>query len=162
MFGLEQFNLKDGAWVNFADSRSLSLIVFPVVYFAVFRPIMEKNRNLEAAEQALLSGQAELEKRIVERTAEVNHKQAQLRETIELLPEAIVLMDRDDRLILWNKKYVEAFPEAAPLLVPGISFEHVLRAGIKSGNHPKNVPLGGIEEWVQTFPADLRARPEVP
>ena len=157
MFGLQQLGLKAGAWTNFADSLSLALIVFPIVCLAVFRPMLQKNRSLEIAEKALLSGQAELEKRIAERTAEVNRKQAQLREMIELLPAAIALMDKDDRFILWNQQYAETFPEVAPLLVPGISFEQALRASIAGGNYPKEVPPDGIEDWVQTFLASQRA-----
>ena len=82
MFGLEYLDLKDGLVVNFADSLSLSLIVFPIVYYAVFRPIMEKNRNLKAAEQALLSDQSELEKRIVDRTAEISLTNKKLGESL--------------------------------------------------------------------------------
>lgn len=82
MFGLQYLNPQEGAWVNVADSLSLSLIVFPIVYFAVFRPILEKNRNLEAAEQALLSGQLDLEKRIVDRTAEISLTNEKLSESL--------------------------------------------------------------------------------
>ncbi len=160
MFGLEQLNLKAGVWGNFADSLALSLILFPVIYLAVFRPMLQKNRNLAAAEQALLAGQAVLEERITERAAEVNKSQVQLRETIELLPEAIVLTDQDDRLILWNKKYAEIFPEAAPLLAPGIPFGQVLRTGLASGNHPKDIPPDGAEAWIQTFLDGQRAGPD--
>ena len=82
MFGLEYLDLEEGAWVNLADSFSLSLIVFPIVYFAVFRPIFEKNRKLEAAEQALLSAQSDLEKRIVDRTAEISLTNDKLSESL--------------------------------------------------------------------------------
>jgi hypothetical protein len=133
MFGLEQLGLKAGAWTNFADSLALALIVFPIVCLAVFRPILEKNRSLEIAEKALLSGQAELEQRIVERTAEVNHKQAQLRETIELLPAARPRR----RFILWNKQYAETFPRSRHCWFR-ISFEQTLRASIAGGNYPRS------------------------
>ena len=82
MFGLEYLDSKDGAWVNLVDPLSLSLIVFPIVYFAVFRPLLEKNRSLETAEQALLSDQAELEKRVADRMAEVSLTNEKLSESL--------------------------------------------------------------------------------
>ena len=82
MVGFEYLNLKVGAWVNLVDSLSLSLIVYPIVYFAVFLPLMEKNRSLEAAEQALLSDQSKLEKRIVDRTAEISLTNEKLSESL--------------------------------------------------------------------------------
>ena len=46
---------------------------------------------------------------------------AELRQVINCLPQAIVLMDEQNRLVLWNKNYEKMFPETAEHFKPGIS-----------------------------------------
>ena len=69
-----------------------------------------------------------------------------LREAIEMLPEAIVIMDREDRLVLWNKRYAELYDDIADILAPGVSFEHILRVSLSRGEHPEEV--GDHEAWL--------------
>ena len=54
--------------------------------------------------------------------------QMRLREAIESMPDGFVLWDADDRMVMCNSKFREFFPEIVPLLVPGVSFESVVRA----------------------------------
>ncbi|MDO8352935.1 MAG: EAL domain-containing protein, partial [Aestuariivirga sp.] len=58
---------------------------------------------------------------------------AELRQVIDCLPEAIVLMDAQNNILLWNDNYTRMFPDTADVLKPGISYEAVLRNSIKSG-----------------------------
>ena len=69
-----------------------------------------------------------------------------LRDVIEMLPEAIVLMDRDDRLVLWNRRYAELYPEIADVLRPGVSFRTVLKASLATGDQPEEI--GDPEAWL--------------
>ena len=64
---------------------------------------------------------------------------ALLRDVIEMLPEAIVLMDRDDRIVLWNKQYETLYPEISHILAPGIGFREILEASLASGQQPEDV-----------------------
>lgn len=71
---------------------------------------------------------------------------------IESLNDGFVIYDSDDRLALCNSKYREIYSEIADLLVPGTSFEEILRAGVAHGqyghsNHERD--LEATEEWVQ-------------
>ena len=69
-----------------------------------------------------------------------------LRDVIEMLPEAIVLMDRDDRLVLWNRRYADLYPEIAHVLRPGVGFRAVLKASLATGDQPEEI--GDPEAWL--------------
>ncbi|MBC8037518.1 MAG: EAL domain-containing protein [Rhizobiales bacterium] len=88
--------------------------------------------------------------------AEAAH--ARLREAIDVLPEGIVFMDAEDRYILWNKRYAELFPEIAPLLTPGITYEAVLRASFASSQNPEDLEESEVDEWITKRIADHRAK----
>ena len=60
---------------------------------------------------------------------------AELRQVLECLPEAIVVMDSHDNLLLWNNNYVQMFPELAHVLKPGISYQSVMQHSIQNGDH---------------------------
>ena len=47
---------------------------------------------------------------------------AELRQVINYLPQAIALLDDQNRLILWNKNYEKMFAETANYFKPGASY----------------------------------------
>lgn len=65
---------------------------------------------------------------------------------IDVLPDAFVLFDREERLLACNQRYREMFPDSAPLMQPGTTFEDLLRHGLKNGHVPEAV--GREEEWL--------------
>jgi hypothetical protein len=65
---------------------------------------------------------------------------------IDVLPDGFVLFDRDERLLVCNQRYREMFPDSAPLMQPGITFEELLRHGLRHGHVPEAV--GREEEWL--------------
>jgi signal transduction histidine kinase/CheY-like chemotaxis protein len=65
---------------------------------------------------------------------------------IDALPDAFVLFDREERLLTCNKRYRELFPDSAPMMQPGVTFEELLRHGLRSGHVPQAV--GHEEEWL--------------
>ncbi|MGD8710966.1 MAG: diguanylate cyclase, partial [Ectothiorhodospiraceae bacterium] len=56
-----------------------------------------------------------------------------LQEIIDALPEGVAYFDADDRLVLCNERYRSFYSAAADMLVPGVSFESVVRACQKRG-----------------------------
>ena len=74
---------------------------------------------------------------------------------IDVLPDAFVLFDREERLLTCNKRYREMFPDSAPLIQPGVSFEDLLRNGLKNGHVPEAV--GREEDWLSDRLARFRA-----
>ena len=76
-----------------------------------------------------------------------DHKRAeqQLIDAIEAISEGFVLFDRDDRYVLTNTKYREMLPPMADVMVPGTSYETMLRTGVERGMFAVE---GDPEEWV--------------
>jgi signal transduction histidine kinase len=72
--------------------------------------------------------------------------EARLRDAIESISEGFLLYDADDRLVLCNSRYRELFSGIADLLVPGATFEQIIRAGALRGQYPQ--AEGRIEEWI--------------
>ena len=71
----------------------------------------------------------------------------QLHDAIETLADGFVLYDEDDRLVLCNERYREIYALSAPALVPGASFEDILRFGLRHGQYVDAV--GREEAWLQ-------------
>lgn len=71
---------------------------------------------------------------------------SRLTEAIEAVSEGFALFDAEDRLVLCNNRFREFYAEVADLLIPGASFERLLRATIS-----RDVIAGTehqTEEWV--------------
>ncbi len=69
-----------------------------------------------------------------------------LADAIDSLPDAFILFDRDDRLVTVNQKYREYFHKVAHLLVPGTTYEQILRLALERGAYP--AAIGREEEWL--------------
>ena len=83
-------------------------------------------------------GDATEEKHLAE---ELEQAQRQLSEAIETISEGFVLFDADDRLVLCNETYRRYYAdaageEAAERLVPGASYEEILRTLFERGLFP--------------------------
>ena len=67
--------------------------------------------------------------------AEADSKAAQkrLHEAVESLSEGFLLCDRDDRVVLFNSKYRELFPQLQDVLRPGIPFVELVIATAERG-----------------------------
>ncbi|MEM5473496.1 diguanylate cyclase [Hoeflea sp. AS60] len=56
-------------------------------------------------------------------------------DAIESLPNGFVLYDKDDRLVICNARYREMYAQSAPYIVPGASFEEIIRKGVENGQY---------------------------
>lgn len=74
---------------------------------------------------------------------------------IDVLPDGFVLFDREERLLACNQRYREMFPDSAPVMQPGTTFEDLLRHGLRNGHVPEAV--GREEEWLADRLAHFRA-----
>jgi len=78
--------------------------------------------------------------------AEVLHSTQLLRAAIDAIDEAFVLYGRDDRMVFCNDKYRQMYATSADLIVPGASFEDIIREGARRGQYA--AALGREEAWV--------------
>jgi len=68
-----------------------------------------------------------------------------LHESIEAISEGFVLYDAEDRLVLFNQRYRDEYSFAPDALVPGTTYDEILRRGVADSS----VPLGyDIDTWV--------------
>ncbi|MFC2981850.1 putative bifunctional diguanylate cyclase/phosphodiesterase [Roseicyclus marinus] len=65
---------------------------------------------------------------------------------IEALPEAFVIYDADDRLVICNKRYREVYGNSAASMQQGMKFETILRFGLANGQYLDGI--GREEEWL--------------
>ena len=78
-----------------------------------------------------------------------------LRAAIEAIDEAFVLFDPDDRLVVCNEKYRCIYPHMAPLMVPGVRFEELVRMGAERGDYVE--AAGRVDAFVAERVAAHRA-----
>jgi diguanylate cyclase (GGDEF)-like protein len=65
---------------------------------------------------------------------------------MESLPNGFVLYDKDDRLVICNERYREIYAESADYIVPGATFEEIIRKGVENGQYPD--AIGNEEAWI--------------
>ena len=80
----------------------------------------------------------------LEREARSAHDR--LVEAVEALPDAFVLFDAQDRLVMWNRRYAEFYDCTAEVFRPGVSFIDIERKALSVGQLPDAV--GREEEWL--------------
>lgn len=71
------------------------------------------------------------------------------------MADALVVFDRDSRLLLSNEQYRRMFPLTAHLRVPGANLADILRGAVALGE--ENLPPSGdVEAWVERVCGELR------
>ncbi len=84
-----------------------------------------------------------------------NAAELQLSDAVEALDDGFAVFDPADRLRISNSRYKQIYNTSADLLVPGATFEDILRGGVKRGQYPDAV--GQEENWIQRRLAAHRA-----
>ena len=86
--------------------------------------------------------------RLLEMEREVRTARGQLVAAVEALDDGFVYFDADDRLVMANTKYRELYEFDPSVLVPGTSFEDILRHGLARGRYSD--AMGREEDWLRT------------
>ena len=79
-------------------------------------------------------------------TAEAVAARARLVSAVEALQDGFAIYDADDRLVLCNATYRDAYPRSADAVRPGASFEALVRRRLADGEYVD--ALGREEEWL--------------
>lgn len=79
--------------------------------------------------------------------AEARQMGQRLQSAIETLDDGFVIYDKDDRLIVCNERYRDIYAASKDAIVPGNSFENILRYGLKNGQYV--AAIGREEEWLK-------------
>lgn len=94
----------------------------------VLRKVLDNISNRKALEIA--------SKVIKQETETINHERNRMLNAIESLPEAFVLYDADDRLVMCNSRYKRLYYKSADSMVQGATFESIIQFGIENGQYP--------------------------
>jgi len=76
------------------------------------------------------------------------HNAELLQASIDALGDAFALFDDQDRLVTCNQRFRDMCPACADVMVPGVSFEALLRSGIAHGQYAIGVAQDDIEQWI--------------
>ncbi len=79
---------------------------------------------------------------------------AKLQECIESLAEAFALFGPDDRLLLCNEQFRNLNPAVRELVVPGVRFAAIVKAGLRRGTVPDAVGHG--RAWLRSWITERR------
>lgn len=69
-----------------------------------------------------------------------------LEEAVENVSAGFTLYDDKDRLLLCNEAYRDMYATSRDLIVPGASFEEIIRKGAERGQYAQ--AIGRVDEWV--------------
>ncbi|WP_288199729.1 EAL domain-containing protein [uncultured Pleomorphomonas sp.] len=72
---------------------------------------------------------------------------AHMSAALDAASEGIAVFDADNRIVLWNRRYVELYPELDDFLAEGRDFETILRRGLDRGAYVD--ALGREEAWLK-------------
>ena len=69
-----------------------------------------------------------------------------LHEAVNSIAEGFTIYDENDRLVMCNEAYLDFYRTSRDLIVPGASFEEIIRRGAERGQYQE--AIGQIDEWV--------------
>ena len=110
-----------------------------------FEDVTERLRaegELRQTRASLMEARADAEK--AAKQAQEAHER--LREVFDLIPEGLALFDAQDRHLLWNRRYAQLNAGIVDPIVPGMSFDDLMRRGLALGRYPE--AAGREEQWV--------------
>jgi len=104
----------------------------------------------------LSASYAELESRVAARTREMESARVAAEKAGKLLQEAVssvaqgfTIYDEEDRLVLCNDAYLDLYGMSRDLIVPGATFEDIIRSGLARGQYTDQAAIGDAEAWVR-------------
>lgn len=88
------------------------------------------------------------------RLRDVQKAQRRLETAISVLPDGFAQFDADDRLVLYNARFREIYPDLSDVVTLGMRYEDFLRSGVQRGVFREAV--GREEEWIAETLANHR------
>ncbi|RGP39023.1 PAS domain-containing hybrid sensor histidine kinase/response regulator [Pseudotabrizicola alkalilacus] len=131
-----------GATINFDRHHNAYWIDFNIL------PLHDRDGNVNGyvSIETDVTAQKEGEAQMAQLADEADRMRAQLYNAIETLPDGVLIWDSNERLVFANSAYKRMYPEAADMLVSGVSQEELLRFGVQHKAFPE--AIGREEEWM--------------
>jgi len=70
-------------------------------------------------------------------------------DAIEALPDAFVMYDTNNLLVVCNSKYKEFYSASSPAIFQGAAFEDIMRFGVENGQYPE--AEGKEDKWLEDW-----------
>jgi len=152
------------AWVREQiETRQASDHVETTVRFADGRWMLRRERRTPDGEMIGIRSDITAFKQQEERLREAKRKaeraEARLTSAIEAITEGFVIYDEYDRLVMANSAYKEMRSEDADMIVPGVSFEELVRTAVARGHF--DTEGEDPETWVRKQVEARRAQTSV-
>ena len=77
---------------------------------------------------------------------EIRRSKEMLSDAIEAIGDAFALFDSEDKLVVCNQKYFDAYSGISDVIKPGVTFEKLIREAANRGLYPDAV--GREKEWI--------------
>ena len=110
----------------------------------------------------LAESYADLESRVAERTRDYEESRYEaekagnlLREAVASIAQGFTIYDENDRLVVCNDAYLSFYATSRDLIVPGASFEEIVRRGAERGQYAE--AIGNVDDWVRERVAQHQA-----
>jgi PAS domain S-box-containing protein len=147
--GISYQDIMKPAMANASRDRTKAALLSAAVGTLALLLVLQV-RRLERSRAIAMAAQRAAERLRVEAAS----ARDQLAQAMAAMSEGFALFDRDDRLVMWNNRYVETNPAIHDLLQPGLRFEDLLRAALARGQIA--VPPDDVEAWVADRMAQRR------
>ena len=119
--GLERLSAVGGYSFRFMSSTGVELYVH--------RRMLEDRQVVETVRVAMAQGADSAETGQLEMMA--NAARTRMSHALESMADGFALFDADDRLIAYNRRYVELNPQIADIIAPGRKFADMLEVGVE-------------------------------
>ncbi len=86
------------------------------------------------------------EEQLAALAAEARAARARIAAAVDVLPDGFAYFDAEDRLVVFNPQYRDCYPSAAQVIVPGATFEQILRQAVQAGDILE--ARGREEDWL--------------
>ena len=83
----------------------------------------------------------------METEAQLEDSRLMLFDAISAIPDGFAYYDSEDRLQIFNQKYLDIYSRTSDLIEVGKTFEEIIRGGVERGEYSE--AMGREEEWIQ-------------
>ncbi len=128
-----------------AQGRAAALLRAQSERLGAFRTAVAVLLTLLGAIAATVALLIVRESRANTRAAAANRR---LREAIESIPDGFAIFDGAERLVLCNRRYRDLSPKIADRMVPGVTYEELLRAQLGVDGLPRANAGEAVEAWI--------------
>jgi signal transduction histidine kinase len=134
--GIERLKSVGGFSFRFVSPTGQSLFVH--------RQMLPDGRVSEMVQKTISDGTLQVNQRL---EMMVEAARSRMTHAFESMADGFALYDSSDRLVVYNRKYVDLNPHIADIIAPGLTYEEMLRTGMERDGYETNGM--DVEDFIQ-------------